>query len=110
MAMGSYSDKNSKFCWNIDHVVPISHNGSNEESNLICCHIKTNEEKGNSYPGFNANGKSFNVVKKGDTILIIDRNNNNTKKEAKKEATSSSEDQVKKLLKIIIYLDLQKVL
>jgi len=67
---GAYNDRNSKHGWNIDHILPKSQGGKNEEKNLIICHIKTNDEKANSFPVFNANGKAFQIIKKGSLWVI----------------------------------------
>ena len=63
MVKAAYDDRNSQFGWNIDHILPQSRGGKSSESNLICCHILTNDEKADSFPCFNANGKSFEIVK-----------------------------------------------
>ncbi|VEU64941.1 HNH endonuclease domain-containing protein [Mycoplasmopsis cynos] len=60
---GSYNDRNSKYGWNIDHILPKSRNGKDSEHNLIITHIITNDEKGNKFPTFNANGTVFNIIK-----------------------------------------------
>ena len=66
----AYNDRNSKYGWNIDHILPKSRKGKNEEKNLICCHIATNDEKKDSFPVFNANGKSFQIVNKNSSWVI----------------------------------------
>lgn len=63
MVKAAYDDRSSEFGWNIDHVLPQSKNGKTNDSNLICCHIKTNDEKANKFPCFNANGKKFEILK-----------------------------------------------
>ena len=47
----------------MDHILPQSKGGATADHNLICCHIKTNDEKANKFPCFNANGISFEIVK-----------------------------------------------
>lgn len=59
----AYDDRNSKFGWNVDHILPQSKGGKTTESNLICCHILTNDEKANSFPCFTANNKKFEIIK-----------------------------------------------
>lgn len=66
----AYNDRNSLFGWNIDHILPKSQGGKNEENNLICCHIKTNDEKADNFPVFTANGKTFQIIKKGKLWVI----------------------------------------
>ena len=63
MLKAAYDDRGSKYGWNIDHILPKSRGGKTTESNLICCHIKTNDEKADKFPCFTANGKKFEIVK-----------------------------------------------
>lgn len=63
IAKGAYNDRNSEFGWNVDHILPQSKNGKTADYNLICCHISTNDEKADSFPCFNANDRSFEIVK-----------------------------------------------
>lgn len=59
----AYDDRESEYGWNVDHVLPQSKRGKTTESNLICCHIKTNDEKADKFPCFTANGKKFEIIK-----------------------------------------------
>ena len=59
IAKGAYNDRNSEFGWNVDHILPQSKGGATADYNLICCHIKTNDEKADTFPCFNANGIAF---------------------------------------------------
>ena len=63
IAKGAYNDRNSEFGWNVDHVLPQSKGGATADYNLICCHIKTNDEKADTFPCFTANGVAFEIVK-----------------------------------------------
>lgn len=63
MAKGAYGDRNSKYGWNLDHILPQSKGGKTTDSNLVCCNIETNDEKADKFPCFNANGKKFEIVK-----------------------------------------------
>ena len=63
IAKGAYNDRNSEFGWNVDHILPQSKGGVTADYNLICCHIKTNDEKADTFPCFNANGIAFEIVK-----------------------------------------------
>lgn len=63
MLKAAYDDRGSKYGWNVDHILPKSRGGKTTESNLICCHIKTNDEKADKFPCFTANGKKFEIVK-----------------------------------------------
>ena len=63
IAKGAYNDRNSEFGWNVDHILPQSKGGATADYNLVCCHIKTNDEKADIFPCFNANGIAFEIVK-----------------------------------------------
>ena len=63
IAKGAYNDRNSEFGWNVDHILPQSKGGATADYNLICCHIKTNDEKADKFPCFSANGIAFEIVK-----------------------------------------------
>ena len=41
---GAYNNRNSKFGWNVDHILPQSRGGKTADYNLIICHILTNDE------------------------------------------------------------------
>lgn len=60
---GAYNDRNSEFAWNVDHIYPQSKGGATNDSNLIVCHILTNDEKADKFPCFTANKKKFEIVK-----------------------------------------------
>lgn len=63
IAKGAYNDRSSEFGWNVDHVLPVSRGGTTADYNLVCCHIKTNDEKADKFPCFVANGTRFEIVK-----------------------------------------------
>lgn len=63
MEKGAYDQRGSEFGWNLDHILPKSRGGKDTESNLICTHILTNDEKSDKYPVFTANGKQFEIIK-----------------------------------------------
>ena len=63
IAKGAYNDRNSEFGWNVDHILPQSKGGATADYNLICCHIKTNDEKADKFPCFTANETVFEIVK-----------------------------------------------
>lgn len=60
---GAYNDRNSKFGWNLDHILPQSRGGKNSEHNLIICHILTNDEKADKSPAFKANNINYEIIK-----------------------------------------------
>ncbi|WP_322949528.1 HNH endonuclease domain-containing protein [Mycoplasmopsis cynos] len=61
MDKSAYGDPNSEFCWNIDHILPVSCGGKDELENFIAVHCETNTEKANKFPHFKANNKSFEI-------------------------------------------------
>ncbi len=63
MAKGAYNDRKSEFGWNVDHILPQSRGGATADYNLVCCNIKTNDEKADKFPCFSANGKAFEIIK-----------------------------------------------
>ena len=63
IAKGAYGDRNSQCGWNVDHILPQSKGGTTADHNLVCCNIKTNDEKANKFPCFYANGKKFEIVR-----------------------------------------------
>lgn len=60
---GAYNDRNSEFAWNVDHIYPQSKGGTTNDSNLIVCHILTNDEKADKFPCFTANKQKFEIIK-----------------------------------------------
>lgn len=73
---GSYGQTGSKYGWNIDHILPKAHGGTNKKGNLIICHIETNAEKGDSYPNFVANDSNWQIVNSNGQYKIIKQDNN----------------------------------
>ena len=63
MEKGAYDQRGSEFGWNLDHILPKSRGGKDTDSNLICTHILTNDEKADKYPVFTANKKQFEIIK-----------------------------------------------
>jgi hypothetical protein len=53
--------KNKGTAPTIDHLRPLALGGTDEPSNLIICSLLTNREKADSFPTWNANGKTFQV-------------------------------------------------
>ena len=43
----AYGDENSKFGWDLDHIVPKSRGGTNAMSNLRPMHYSNNRARGN---------------------------------------------------------------
>lgn len=59
----AYNNRNSEYGWNVDHILPQSKGGKTNDSNLICCHILSNDEKADKFPCFSTNGKQFEIIK-----------------------------------------------
>ena len=73
----AYDDRNSKYGWNIDHILPQSQGGKSTESNLICCSILTNDEKQDSFPCFSANDRDFEIRRVQNHFEIFEKNQQN---------------------------------
>lgn len=81
IAKCAYNDRNSDYGWNVDHILPQSKGGATADYNLICCHIKTNDEKADSFPVFKANEKSFEIVKVQNHYEIRNKSGNENEAE-----------------------------
>ena len=53
----------SKFFPTIDHIRPLSRGGCDILANIIICHRDTNEEKGDSFPHWMANGRRYQAMR-----------------------------------------------
>lgn len=71
---GAYNNRNSKYGWNVDHILPQSKGGKTADYNLIICHILTNDEKADTFPVFKANDKCFQILKVENHYEINQRN------------------------------------
>lgn len=69
MLKSACGNPNSQFEPTIDHIRPLAKRGKNNIKNMIICHCKTNEEKGNSFPCWKANGRRFCAIKNKDTDI-----------------------------------------
>jgi 5-methylcytosine-specific restriction endonuclease McrA len=47
----------------IDHIRPLSKDGKDVKQNIEICHRDTNEEKGDNFPHWKTNGRSFHAVR-----------------------------------------------
>lgn len=80
---GAYNDRNSEFAWNVDHIYPQSKGGATNDSNLIVCHVLTNDEKANKFPCFTANKKKFEILKVENHYEIKSLSNNKKEQQQK---------------------------
>lgn len=76
IARAAYNDRNSEYGWNVDHILPESRGGKTADHNLICCHIKTNDEKADKFPCFKANGKVFEIQQRQNHYEIFSKSEN----------------------------------
>ena len=88
MDKSAYGDRESKFGWNVDHILPQSKGGKTADHNLVCCHILTNDEKADRFPAFVANGIRFEIIKVENHYEIRPVDANPKSKEAGKEAVN----------------------
>ena len=63
MVKSAIGNQNSKYCPTIDHIKPLSKDGKDIKGNIVICNILTNEEKGDSFPHWKANGKRYKAQK-----------------------------------------------
>ena len=89
MNKAAYDQRGSKYGWNLDHILPKSRGGKDTESNLICCHILTNDEKADKFPCFTANGKQFEIVKVENHYEIKEKKSGDTKNTTSTDSSES---------------------
>ena len=63
MRKSEYGNRKSESGWNLDHLFPKCEGGKSVDENLVCCNIKTNDEKADRFPVFHANEKRFELIK-----------------------------------------------
>ena len=73
MKKSACGNPNSKHHPTLDHIRPLAKGGSDVRGNIEICHRDTNEEKGDSFPHWQTNGKSFRAerVKGTRTDYVI---------------------------------------
>lgn len=70
MKKSAYNKRENEYGWNKDHIKPKKHGGTDAKNNIVLCNIKTNNEKGASFPCFKANGKNFEIKQKDGSFTI----------------------------------------
>ena len=63
MKKSACGNPKSKYHPTLDHIRPISMGGADAPENLIICHRDTNEEKGDCFPHWVANGKKYKAIR-----------------------------------------------
>ena len=91
MAKGAYNDRNSKYGWNVDHIQPTSRGGKTADHNLVCCNIDTNDEKGDKFPCFTANGRNFQIIKVQNHYEIQEHKSYVSESQEEKEESEETE-------------------
>ena len=59
----------SRFEPTIDHIRPRSAGGKDVKGNVVICHWKTNEEKGNCFPHWQTNGYRFRAERESGSEI-----------------------------------------
>lgn len=70
----AYNNRNSRYCWNIDHIRPLALGGINKTCNLVPTHMETNDEKGDTFPHWEANGNKYKAIRTAKNCYDIVRN------------------------------------
>lgn len=69
MKKSACGNPNSKYFPTIDHIRPLKDGGHDVMENIIVCHRDTNEEKGDHFPHWKANGSNYKAVRiKGSRV------------------------------------------
>ena len=76
-----YGQTESAGGWTISNISPQTQKGTELVQNMICTHILTNSEKGDRYPSFNANERSFRIIREDGLPVIEETTNFNMFKE-----------------------------
>ena len=63
MKKSACGNPNSKFHPTLEHIRPLTKGGSDVLENIIICHRDTNEEKGDKFPAWKANGRRFHAIR-----------------------------------------------
>ena len=90
IARAAYNNRDSKFGWNVDHILPQSRGGKTADHNLVCCHILTNDEKADKFPCFKANGKEYEIQKRQNHYEIIPKVTEANSKNAQSKKSKST--------------------
>ena len=59
----AYGQNNSRYGWDIDHILPLSKGGSDSDDNKQIVHVLTNDEKSDKTTFLSANGCTYQVMK-----------------------------------------------
>ena len=64
MKKSAISNPNSKYEPTIDHVRPLSLGGKDITDNMVVCSRITNQEKGDKFSTWSANGKTYQAIRR----------------------------------------------
>ena len=64
MLKSACGDPNSQYHPTIDHIRPLSQGGKDIKENIVICHVKTNEEKADTFSCWWANERNFCAKRK----------------------------------------------
>lgn len=59
----AYGQNNSRYGWDIDHILPLSRGGKDTDDNKQIVHVDTNDEKGDKTMFVSDNGRTYQVQK-----------------------------------------------
>lgn len=72
MLKAACGNPNSSYQPTIDHVRPYACGGKDTRENIVLCNWETNEEKGDKFPHWRANGRLFCAVREGRGYRILE--------------------------------------
>lgn len=64
----AYGQNNSRYGWDIDHIMPLSKGGKDVDENKQIVHVDTNDEKGDKITFVSDNGKTYQVQKTANNL------------------------------------------
>lgn len=78
MKKSACGNPDSNYHPTLDHIRPLSDGGKDVKGNLKVCHTLTNQEKGDNFPHWKANGKKFKAIRKtgaSDSYEVVEDTN-----------------------------------
>ncbi len=68
---GALGQLTSAYGWTLTYILPKSEGGKAETDNLICVHVKTNNEKDTDFPSFCANDIRYKITNENGSWEIV---------------------------------------